>query len=142
MCVPTYRALLAGDAYDLAVVFRLVQLWFSLGADKAVNAHLAGTFSRVPSHKFLVLAYQIASRLSAAKTGPYVESGFQVGRLFIRQNFICHLLSCYPPEACGRPNLPPYLGFAFCDHVPQISPDASSKGPAFHTFGALCRPLW
>ena len=73
------RCLLAGGRYDLQVVFRLFQLWFTLGTDKAVNRQLAHTFKEVPSHKLLSLVYQIASRMSAAESGQYYESGFQVG---------------------------------------------------------------
>ena len=73
------RCLLAGGRYDLQVVFRLFQLWFTLGSDKRVNRQLAASFREVPSHKLLSLVYQIASRMSAAKSGPFYESGFQVG---------------------------------------------------------------
>jgi hypothetical protein len=58
-------------------VFRLVQLWFALGADAGTNAALAAALTAVPSHKLLPLAYQMASRVSAAQAGPLVESGFQ-----------------------------------------------------------------
>jgi len=71
------RCLLAGDAHDTAAVFRLVQLWFALGADAGANAALAAALTAVPSHKLLPLAYQMASRVSAAQAGPLVESGFQ-----------------------------------------------------------------
>ncbi len=73
-----HRCLLAGGRYDLQVVFRLFQLWFTLGTDRSVNARLAQSFREIPSHKLLSLVYQIASRMSAAKSGPYYESGFQV----------------------------------------------------------------
>ncbi|KAL3152004.1 hypothetical protein ABBQ32_001124 [Trebouxia sp. C0010 RCD-2024] len=72
-----HRCLLAGGRYDLQVVFRLFQLWFTLGTHKSVNAQLATSFREVPSYKLLSLVYQIASRMSAAKSGPYYESGFQ-----------------------------------------------------------------
>lgn len=63
------------------MVFRLFQLWFTLGHDPDVNKQLAASFREVPSYKLLSLVYQIASRMSAAKSGPYYESGFQVGLL-------------------------------------------------------------
>ena len=64
------RCLSAGSKHDL-MVFRLTQLWFSLGPqDDAVNAQAAAAVDGVPSHKFLPLAYQIASRLGPAGT-PY-----------------------------------------------------------------------
>lgn len=75
------RCLLAGDKYDLQVVFRLFQLWFTLGADRDVNAQMAEAFRDTPSYKMLSLVYQGASRLSAAKSGPHHDSGFQVGLL-------------------------------------------------------------
>lgn len=72
---------MAGGRYDLQVVFRLFQLWFTLGADPKVNEQLAESFRNIPSHKLLSLVYQIASRMSAAKSGPHYESGFQVADL-------------------------------------------------------------
>ncbi len=72
---------MAGGRYDLQVVFRLFQLWFTLGADRKVNEQLAESFRDIPSHKLLSLVYQIASRMSAAKSGPHYESGFQVADL-------------------------------------------------------------
>ncbi len=74
------RCLMWGDRYSLTVVFRICQIWFSLGAERAVNEALASTFRDVPSYRFLCLVHQIASRMSAAKTGPLVASGFQVCR--------------------------------------------------------------
>ncbi len=71
------RCLVVGDAHDLEVVFRLVQLWLKLGADGDVVAQLAAVFAQSPSHKFLPLMYQMASRLSAARAGPLIASGFQ-----------------------------------------------------------------
>lgn len=71
------RCLVAASAHDLEVVFRLVQLWLSLGADGSVVKQLRSAFKRVPSYKFLPLMYQMASRLSAAATGSLVSSGFQ-----------------------------------------------------------------
>ncbi|KAK9806879.1 hypothetical protein WJX72_005975 [[Myrmecia] bisecta] len=71
------RCLAASNAYDNAVVFRLCQLWFALGTNAEVNKALALSFQQIPSYKFLPLVYQIASRMSAAKTGQLVESGFQ-----------------------------------------------------------------
>ena len=62
------RCLGAGAKHDLAV-FRLTQLWFRLGPHNAeVNTRVAAALGGVPSHKFLPLAYQIASRLGPAGT--------------------------------------------------------------------------
>ncbi len=77
---------MAGGRYDLQVVFRLFQLWFTLGADPKVNAQLAESFWDIPSHKLLPLVYQIASRMSAAKSGPYYKSGFPVTDLHYVQH--------------------------------------------------------
>ncbi|KAL4452130.1 hypothetical protein ABPG75_007792 [Micractinium tetrahymenae] len=71
------RCLQTGDGYDLRVVFRVVQLWLRLGADAEVNELVGEAFRSVPSFKFLPLVYQVASRMSAARSGPLVESGFQ-----------------------------------------------------------------
>lgn len=71
------RCLRTGDGYDLQVVFRVVQLWLRLGHDPEVNQLVGAAFQQVPSFKFLPLVYQVASRMSAARTGPLVDSGFQ-----------------------------------------------------------------
>jgi hypothetical protein len=49
----------------LQAMFRLVQLWFQLGSDSVVVSDLEAGFRQVPSYKFIPLAYQIASRMSA-----------------------------------------------------------------------------
>ena len=69
---------MAGNRYDLQVVFRLCQLWFKHGAQGTVNALLQTVLEQTPSYKFLCLSYQMASRLSSAAAGPLVSSGFQV----------------------------------------------------------------
>lgn len=58
------RCLLAGDRHDLHVVFRLCELWFEHSKDAAVNDSVADAFAAAPSHKFVPLVYQIASRAS------------------------------------------------------------------------------
>ena len=63
----------------MPAMFRLVQLWLELAAEPDVNARVAQCFGSVPSHKFLGLVYQMASRMSSAAAGPLVASGFQVG---------------------------------------------------------------
>jgi hypothetical protein len=79
-CAVWFRCLVADSAHDLEVVFRLVQLWLSLGADASTVRQLRTAFKATPSHKFLPLMYQMASRLSAATTGPLVSSGFQASK--------------------------------------------------------------
>ena len=59
------RALKAGGAHDLEAVYRLCQLWLSLPDDAAVNARVSEAAEAAPSAKFVPLAYQIASRMSA-----------------------------------------------------------------------------
>ncbi len=52
----------------MQVVYRLCQLWFSLGQEEAVvNKALGEALAEVPSHKWVPLVYQAASRLGAAK---------------------------------------------------------------------------
>ncbi|BDA48015.1 Serine-protein kinase ATM [Coccomyxa sp. Obi] len=71
------RCLLAGDAYNLPVIFRLCQLWFSLGADFKVAEQMAKAAGEVPSWKFMPLVYQLASRLSCGgRSRPLDDSGF------------------------------------------------------------------
>lgn len=73
------RCLLAGNAYNLPVIFRLCQLWFSLGAEKEVARQMAAAAGEVPSWKFLPLVYQLASRLSCGgRSRPLDDSGFTV----------------------------------------------------------------
>ncbi len=59
----------------MSVVYRLCQLWFGLWQERAVNSALAEALAEVPSHKFVPLAYQIASRLGA---GTGAAAAFQV----------------------------------------------------------------
>ena len=47
------------------VVFRLIQLWLGLAGEAEVNALLGKVLADIPSHKFLPLVYQLASRMSA-----------------------------------------------------------------------------
>ena len=77
LCGYLHRCLVGDSAHDLEVVFRLVQLWLSLGAEAGTVRQLRTAFKATPSHKFLPLMYQMASRLSAAAAGPLVSSGFQ-----------------------------------------------------------------
>ena len=76
---------MAGAAHDLAVAFRVCQIWFQQSQCERVNAALADMAAQVPSHKFLCLVYQIASRLSAPEP-PAQPSRFQVRGL---QTFAC-----------------------------------------------------
>ena len=68
----------SGAKHDLAVVFRLCQLWFQRSTEAGVNSQLAAAVQQTPSHKFLPLAYQIASRLGGSKDGHLSGTGFQV----------------------------------------------------------------
>lgn len=73
------RCLLAGDAYNLPVIFRLCQLWFSLGADPKVAEQMTKAAEEVLSWKFMPLMYQLASRLSCGgRSRPLDDSGFTV----------------------------------------------------------------
>lgn len=96
------RCLLAGGRYDLQVVFRLFQLWFTLGTHTSVNTQLATSFREVPSYKLLSLVYQIASRMSAATSGPYYESGFQVLLILVMLAKDHLQASCLHFEACPQ----------------------------------------
>jgi hypothetical protein len=79
------RCLVGDSAHDLEVVFRLVQLWLSLGAEAGTVRQLRTAFKATPSHKFLPLMYQMASRLSAASSGPLVSGGFQASFTAVSQ---------------------------------------------------------
>ncbi len=73
------RCLLAGSGYNLQVIFRLCQLFFSLGSDPGVVGHMASISREVASYKFLPLAYQLASRLNRpGRNAALDESGFTV----------------------------------------------------------------
>lgn len=52
----------------MRVVFRLISLWFNLAQNEAVSHELHAATREVPSHKFLPLVYQIASRMSKSQT--------------------------------------------------------------------------
>ena len=69
------RCLLTGGAHDLAVIFKLSRMWFSLGADERIVAEMAQAASDVSSYKFLPLAYQLASRLSRPGRNRALDNG-------------------------------------------------------------------
>jgi hypothetical protein len=50
---------------DIRAVFRLCSLWFNNPNNEAINEFLKKYIDKIPSHKFLLLFYQIASRMSA-----------------------------------------------------------------------------
>lgn len=75
----TCRCLLTGGAHDLPVIFKLSRMWFSLGGDADIVAEMAQAAAEVPSHKFLPLVYQLASRLSRPRRNKALdEAGFPV----------------------------------------------------------------
>ena len=94
------RCLVADSAHDLEVVFRLVQLWLSLGAEASAVRQLRSAFKATPSHKFLPLMYQMASRLSAATTGPLVSSGFQASTASAQLSYVVRV---YMRRLCVGP---------------------------------------
>ncbi|PIN15510.1 Non-specific serine/threonine protein kinase [Handroanthus impetiginosus] len=61
------RCLIIGEKYDVRVVFRLVSLWFSLSARQIVVDSMLSTIKEVQSYKFILLVYQIASRIGGTK---------------------------------------------------------------------------
>ena len=64
------KCLANGEKHDLHAVFRLVRLWFSHKGDVAqMNAAVSAALKDVPSHKFLRLAYQLASQVSLPPRG-------------------------------------------------------------------------
>ena len=64
--------------YDMPAMFRLIQLWLNLAAEKEINQRMEQAFKAVPSFKFLSLVYQMASRMTSSRSGPLFQSGFQV----------------------------------------------------------------
>lgn len=60
-------------------MFRLCEMWFALGGEAPVAAQFAAAAARVPSWKFLPLAYQLASRLARPGRHPDLDAaGFTV----------------------------------------------------------------
>ncbi|KAL0318430.1 UNVERIFIED_CONTAM: Serine/threonine-protein kinase ATM, partial [Sesamum angustifolium] len=66
------RCLVIGEKYDIRVVFRLVSLWFSLSTRQIIVDSMLSIIKEVQSHKFILLVYQIASRMGGTKesSGP------------------------------------------------------------------------
>ncbi len=62
------QCLATGDKYDLPSLFNIVQIWLAHPEDQHVNASVNITLNDVPSHKFLPLVTQVASRLSTNTT--------------------------------------------------------------------------
>ncbi|KAH7622345.1 putative Serine/threonine-protein kinase ATM [Nannochloris sp. 'desiccata'] len=58
------QCLSTGDKYDLPSLFNIVQIWLAHPEDQHVNTSVNTTLREVPSHKFLPLVTQVASRLS------------------------------------------------------------------------------
>ncbi len=58
------QCLVTGNKYDLPSLFNIVQIWLAHPEDQHVNTSVNTTLSDVPSHKFLPLVTQVASRLS------------------------------------------------------------------------------
>ncbi|KAL3824832.1 hypothetical protein ACJIZ3_020861 [Penstemon smallii] len=61
------RCLIIGEKYDVQVVFRLVSLWFSFSARQIIVDSMLNTIKEVQSYKFILLVYQIASRMGGTK---------------------------------------------------------------------------
>ncbi|XP_047965261.1 serine/threonine-protein kinase ATM [Salvia hispanica] len=61
------RCLVVGEKYDVRAVFRLVSLWFSLSNRQIVVDSMLSTIKEVQSYKFVLLVYQIASRIGGTK---------------------------------------------------------------------------
>ncbi|KAK4479334.1 hypothetical protein RD792_014846 [Penstemon davidsonii] len=61
------RCLIIGEKYDVQVVFRLVSLWFSFSARQIIVDCMLNTIKEVQSYKFILLVYQIASRMGGTK---------------------------------------------------------------------------
>jgi len=59
------QCLATGDKYDLPSLFNIVQIWLAHPEDQHVNTSVNAMLSQVPSHKFLPLVTQVASRLSS-----------------------------------------------------------------------------
>lgn len=74
----------------MRAVFRLISLWFSLAADEETSKQLALAVRETPSHKFLPLVYQIASRMSSSQTEE--KSAFQT----VLQDLVLKLTSEHP----------------------------------------------
>jgi ataxia telangiectasia mutated family protein len=62
----------SGDRYDLEVVYRMCGLWFKHSDSSAANEVMAQIFPTVPTAKFVLLVYQMASRMDNT------DSRFQV----------------------------------------------------------------
>lgn len=71
--------------YDMPAMFRLVQLWLVLAAKREINERMQQASTSIPSHKFLGLVYQMASRMTSSQEGPLFKSGFQVTTCMLHQ---------------------------------------------------------
>jgi len=68
--ISSYTSVLEnGSSHDLHAVFRMLRLWLRNSSDENVNRLILDAIGKVPSHKFVSLAYQVASRL-----GPSIDS--------------------------------------------------------------------
>lgn len=69
---------------ELAVVFRLLSLWFSNQLKSDTNRVMQEVISEVPSYKFVPLSYQIMSRIGSASSGSLSRSRADASSTFQR----------------------------------------------------------
>ncbi|KAG8966808.1 Serine/threonine-protein kinase tel1 [Tulasnella sp. 419] len=58
------KCLAISEDYNHDTVIRLCSLWFSNFTDDSLNVGIRSSIMTIPSHKFLILSYQLSSRLS------------------------------------------------------------------------------
>jgi ataxia telangiectasia mutated family protein len=99
------RTLQEANMYDLAVVYRITQLWFEHSHDPTVNGEVFLTFKDAPTAKFVPLTYQIASRISATPDAANFQKTLTAAlfRLAVQHPF--H--SCYSLIALSNGHLGP-----------------------------------
>lgn len=124
---PRSTCLRSGDKYDSRSVFRLIALWFSLAHDEPTNAQLAAAVRETPSHKFLPLVYQIASRMSSSQTEE--KTAFQT----VLQDLVLKLTSEHPYHSLYQVSRADVIRLKTADSADLGVPQRRSYGVAGST---------
>lgn len=56
----------SSDKFDVDAIISLCSLWFSNFSDEKLNTYISGLIKQIPSRKFVILAHQLAARMTTS----------------------------------------------------------------------------
>ncbi|KAJ8331563.1 Serine/threonine-protein kinase tel1 [Batrachochytrium dendrobatidis] len=86
------KALTYSTQHSEETVFRLCSLWFSHSTNTSLQETIAKKVDTLPTHKFLVLMYQISARLMSSTPSAYTESTNQHNQTVDKEVRFCQVL--------------------------------------------------